>query len=200
MKKIDEHKKRVILISIGVILLILLYALKNTSYFTRVATFIFSIALFYFTDNFFKLDFKMRHYILVTIIATTGILLSPLYFLYSGYDKILHFVSPLLMSFLVFFLVNKTKVKFSTKLLITFSVVVMLITMFEIIEYAVDQFFNFQLQGVFKRDYSGLVKLNIIMNKNDDTMMDLILGSIGTLFFAGGRIIESYYKKLMKKK
>jgi len=198
MKKIDEHKKRVILISIGVILLLLLYALKNTSYFARAATFIFSIALFYFTDTLFKLDFKMQHYILVIIIATTGILLSPLYFLYSGYDKILHFVSPLLMSFLVFFLVNKTKAKFSTKLLITFSVVVMLITMFEIIEYAVDQFFNFQLQGVFERDYSGLAKLNIIMNKNDDTMMDLILGSIGTIFFAGGKTLEFYYKKLIK--
>ena len=194
MKKLSEHQRKIIYIVIGAIILLVLYALKNTSYFLRSSTFIFAILLFYLTDVFFNLDFKMRHYITVIIIATTGILLSPLYFLYSGYDKILHFISPFLLGFLVYFLLDKTKIKFTTKLFLTFSVVVMFLTLFEMIEFGVDRFFDLKLQGVYTMN-----KLKILMNRNDDTMMDLILGALGTLIFTGYQTLEFNYKKLIKR-
>jgi len=194
MKKLSEHKKKIIYIIVGVIILLILYALKNTSYFTRSATFIFAVALSYFADVFFKLDFKMRHYIIIIIIATTGILLSPLYFLYPGYDKILHFVNPFLLGFIVYFLADRSKLKFSTKLLMTFSVVVMFLTLFEMVEFGVDRFFDLKLQGVYT-----INKLNILMNRNDDTMMDLILGALGILIFTGYKTLEINYKKLIKR-
>ena len=195
MKKLNEHQRKIFYISIGIIILLILYALKNTSYFLRSSTFIFAVALFYFADIFFKFDFNIKHYIIVIIIATTGILLSPLYFLYPGYDKILHFISPFLLGFLVYFLLDKTKLQFSTKLIMTFSVVVMSLTLFEMVEFGVDQFFDLKLQGVYTMN-----KLNILMNRNDDTMMDLILGSIGNLIFVGYKTLEINYKKLIKKK
>lgn len=194
MKKLSEHQRKIIYIVIGAIILLVLYALKNTSYFLRSSTFIFAILLFYLTDVFFNLDFKMRHYITVIIISTTGILLSPLYFLYPGYDKILHFISPFLLGFLVYFLLDKTKIKFTTKLFLTFSVVVMFLTLFEMIEFGVDRFFDLKLQGVYTMN-----KLKILMNRNDDTMMDLILGALGTLIFTGYQTLEFNYKKLIKR-
>tara|TARA_Y100000310_G_C20499700_1_gene723345 strand:+ start:181 stop:789 length:609 start_codon:yes stop_codon:yes gene_type:complete len=198
--RVDKHKRQVIYITIGILLLLTLYALKNTSYFVRASTFVFSVILFYVGDRFFNLDFKIGHYIILVLIAAGGILLSPLYFLYSGYDKILHLVSPFLLGFLVFFLVNKIKMKLSTKLLITFSVIIASLAIFEIIEYIIDQFFNFQLQGVFVyKGYAGLEKLNIVMDKNEDTMIDLILGTVGTLIFTGYKTLEFYYKTLILK-
>lgn len=186
---LSNHKKKVIYISVGIIILLGLYLLKNTSYFLRVFTFIFSIILFYFADVFFNLKFKNHHYLIIIFISMAGILFSPLYFISSNYDKILHLVSPFLLSILIFFLTNKTNLKFSTKLLMTFSVVVMILSLFEIVEFLLDQFFNLKLQGVFIRDMLGTSKLNIIMNKNDDTMIDLILGTIGSAVFIGYKSI-----------
>lgn len=198
--KLEENKKKVLYISVGILLLLILYALKNTSYFMRAFTFIFSIVLFFMGDTLLKLNFKGKHYIIFFVIATSGILLSPLYFISINYDKILHFVNPFLLGFLVYFLVNKTKLEFSTKLFITFSVVLSSLALFEIVEFAIDQFFNFQLQGVFIRDITGIAKLKIIMNKNDDTMIDLIFGAAGIFIFTLYKRIEIFYKKLSSKK
>jgi hypothetical protein len=197
---LDLHKKRIIQFSIGVLILVILYALKNTSYFLRTATFIFSIALFLAGDKFFELNFKKVHYLILILISTSGILLSSFYGLYSNYDKILHLITPILIGILVFYLVNKTRIKFSTKLLITFSVVVMCLAMFEIIEYLLDTFFDMKLQGVFLRSREGLTKLNLVMDKNNDTMIDLILGVIGSLAFMGYKAITYNFLKLKKKK
>jgi len=192
----QNHKKRVIYISTGVVILLGLYLLKNTNYFLRISTFIFSIVLFYFTDVFFNLKFKNKHYLILGIISAAGILFSPLYFISSSYDKILHLISPFLISILIFFLIDTTNLKFSTKLLITFSIVVMFLSLFEIIEFALDQFFDLKLQGVFLRDISGIAKLNLVMGKHDDTMIDLILGTIGAIAFGGYKTLMFHLKRI----
>tara|TARA_Y100000310_G_C20687229_1_gene819860 strand:+ start:2906 stop:3508 length:603 start_codon:yes stop_codon:yes gene_type:complete len=191
--------KKVIYILIAIVLLLLLYALKNTSYFIRVFGFIFFVFVFIIADKFFELGFKKIHYLIFILIAITGILLSPLYFLYPNYDKALHLIDPFLIGILVFFLVNKLKIKFTTKLLLTFSIIIMFLSLFEILEYVLDQILGMKLQGVFIRDYSGIEKLKIIQDRNDDTMIDLIIGVIGSLLFIGVKTIEHNYKRLKKK-
>jgi len=198
--RLKIHTKKMIYIAIGIVLFLILYALKNTSYFLRSFNFIFSIFLFSLGDYFFKFRFKKRHYIILILISMVAILFSPLYFIAPNFDKTLHLINPILLSILVFFLVNKIDIRFSTKLMITFSFMISILALFEIGEYIVDQFFNYKLQGVFVRDLAGLNKLKIIMDRNDDTMIDLILGTIGSLTFAGYKTIEFHYKRLVLKK
>ena len=198
--KFTNNQKKVTYIYIGILILLFLYALKNTSYFVRVSTFLFSILLFYITDLFFKLKFKNYHYLIFILTSAAGILMSPLYFISTNYDKILHLISPILLSILIFYLADKTNLKFSTKLLITFSVILSFLALFEIGEYLLDLLFDLKLQGVFLRDISGISKLRIIMDRNDDTMIDLILGAIGSLIFTTYKTIIFNFKKLKKKK
>jgi len=195
------HTRHVIYIVVGIIILAVLYALKNTSYFMRASGFIFSVVLFFLFDYFFEMGFKKRHYTIFIFVAAAGILLSPLYFISSNYDKILHLVSPFLFCILVFFMVNKLKTKFSIKLFIAVMIVISFLALFEIGEYLLDLLFDWKLQGVYLRDYSGVEKLNIIMDKNDDTMIDLILGTISSLFFIVTKTgIFHYEKYILKKK
>jgi len=44
------------------------------------------------------------------------------------------------------------------------------------------------------RDITGLNKLNIIMDRNDDTMIDLILGTVGSIIFVAIKTISYCYK------
>ena len=189
------HTRHVIYISAGVLILSILYALKNTSYFVRASGFILSVLLFCLFDYFFGLGFKKHHYLIFILISVAGILLSPLYFLFSVYDKILHLTTPMLICILIFYLTNRLKTKFSIKLAITFFVIVGSLAIFEVGEYSLDKIFNWQIQGVYIRDYSGIEKLNIIMDKNDDTMIDLILGTISSLFFVIAKTGIFHYKK-----
>ncbi len=73
------------------------------------------------------------------------------------------------------------------------------LSMFEVGEYALDQFFDLKLQGVYLRDISGVAKLNIIMGKNDDTMIDMLFGTIGALIFVLTRTIIFYERKWNKR-
>ncbi|MFA5174376.1 MAG: hypothetical protein WC438_04305 [Candidatus Pacearchaeota archaeon] len=191
-----KRRKQLITVIIGILILLILYTLKNTSYFTRVAGFIFSIVLFYFVDVFFKLNFRTRHYFIFILISASGILLSPSYFIYPNYDKILHLVTPALICILIFFLINRLDIKLDMKLLLTISIVISLLTFFEIGEFTLDKLFDWKLQGVFLRgDMQGLEKLNILMDRNDDTMIDLILGTLSSLMFVLSKTLSYNYKK-----
>ena len=128
----------------------------------------------------FEVDFEFRHYIYIIIILSFGILLSPLYFLIESYDKILHFFLPILASFLIFYIADKQKLSLQWKLLITFMFIVSFLAIHEIGEYVLDLLFDLKLQGVYIRDISGIEKLNLVLDKNSDTMIDLILGALGT--------------------
>ncbi len=198
-KIFKSRRARIIYITIGIIIFGLLYALKNTGYSLRLAAFLFSILLFYVIDLWLELGFEKRHYGIFIIVALTGIIFSPLYFISPDYDKLLHLVSPVFLSMLIFFLLDKVKMKFSTKIFLTFAVMIAILSLFEIGEYALDQLFGLKLQGVYIRDLSGISKLNIIMDKNDDTMIDLLFGTIGALIFVLTRTIIFYKRKWNKR-
>lgn len=198
-KMLKIHTRHVIYITGGILILGILYALKNTSYSVRTSGFVFSVLLFFLFDYFFGLGFKRNHYLIFILISATGILLSPLYFIYPNYDKVLHLISPILFGILVFFMVNKLNTKFSIKLFITAMIIISFLALFEIGEFILDKLFDWKLQGVYLRDYSGIEKLNIIMDKNEDTMRDLILGTIGSLFFVTTKTGIFHYKKYVLK-
>jgi len=89
--------------------------------------------------------------------------------------------------------------KFSTKIFLTFAVMIASLSMFEVGEYALDQLFDLKLQGVYIRDISGVAKLNIILDKNDDTMIDMLFGTVGALIFVLVRTIIFYERKWNKR-
>ncbi len=199
--RVKQHTKHVLYMAAGVFIILFLYALKNTSYFFRASAFIVSFVVFFLADTFFKLKFRNRHYLILIFIATTGILFSPLYLIYSNYDKVLHLLSPILFSILIFYLVSKINgISFFTKLVLTFSVTVCCLAMWELIEFSLDYLYNFKLQGVWLRDVTGMEKISLVMDRNDDTMADLLLGVVGSLIFAIGKTIGDYYNKFKNKK
>ena len=147
------------------------------------------------------MNFKNRHYGYVFGIIILGILLSPLYFLNSSFDKVLHLLMPILISIIAYYVLDtKTKLNFKYKLLITFMFMVTLLALWELAEYIVDYFWDFKMQGVYLRDITGLEKYNLVLDKNDDTMIDLMLGVAGTGIFMIGKNICRIFNKNSKKK
>ncbi|MCK4553244.1 hypothetical protein KAT80_03500 [Candidatus Pacearchaeota archaeon] len=191
----NYKRKRRLIIGVSLFLLLIVYLFKNFSLGTRVIGFIFGFIVFYAFDDLFKIDFKLRHYSCMFLILLFGILLSPLYFVSENYDKILHLLMPILGSFLLFYIIDKQKLNFQWKILITFMFVVSFLTIHEIGEYLIDVLWDFKLQGVYLRDISGLEKFNLILPKNDDTMIDLILGVISGLLFVFGKTVSFFYNQ-----
>ena len=106
---------------------------------------------------------------------------------------------PVIGSIIVFFIINKSKIEFKWKLLITLTSMVFILTILEIGEYLFDIFWDFKLQGVYLRDIAGLEKYDLVLGENDDTMVDLILGTVSSLFFILGKTVVFYYKKGCRK-
>jgi len=193
-----SHKRRLVL-GFFLLVLVLLYIFQNVSMLIRTIGAIVSLLLFYFVDSSFKFEFKLRHYIYVLLMIIAAFLLSPLYFLSTIYDKIQHFFMPLLGSIIVFFSVDRFKIDFKWKLFITFTTLMALIVFLEIGEYLFDILFDLKLQGVYLRDITGLERLNLIQSRIDDTMIDMILGVLGSATFALFKTMGFFYKKKFKK-
>lgn len=187
------------IIGVSLFLLLIVYLFKSFSLGTRVIGFIFGLIVFYVFDDLFKIDFKIKHYTCIFLILLFGILLSPLYFVSENYDKVLHLLMPILGCLLLFYIVDKQKLNFQWKILITFMFVVSFLTIHEIGEYLIDVLWDMNLQGVYLRDISGLEKFNLVLPKNDDTMIDLILGVISGLLFVFGKTVGFFYKRRILK-
>ncbi len=193
--------KRNLYVGLAVVVLASLWILKNTNYFFRALNFTITFLVFFLIDSLFKLKFRNRHYIILIIIITTGILLNPLYEVYPVYDKILHFITPILFCIVIFYLVNKLKeIPISTKIFLTLSIVISLLAVWEIIEFAIEELLGFRMQGVYIKDMSLIPELKLVMGKHNDTMMDLIMGTLGTIAFSIWKTIEYYLNKLKNKK
>jgi hypothetical protein len=195
-------KRGIMIYSIGIaIILAVLYYLQGTSYFAGGLTFILSTLLIYFSDKYFKLGLRWYHYFILILMALAGLFLSPLYEVFIFYDKILHFINPILGCFVIFYLVDKSDLDLRMKLFLTFTVMITIISFAEIIEFILDRVFDSRLQGVFKGGLEGMLKyagnseIQIIQDKNTDTMIDLILGFLGSMVFVFSRF---FYEKLRK--
>jgi len=184
-----RNKRRTILV-ISAALIITLYALKNYSILFRSLSAVGLLVSFYIMDHLFSIDFSERHYVYITIFAIFGLLLSPLYYIYPGYDKVLHLIQPIMLASIIFYMVNKLKMERKWKLVFVFFVVVGSVGLFEIGEYLLDIYFDLNLQGVFVQN---LDKLDILLDRNDDSMVDMGLGVLGVTIY-------SMYRYLFKKK
>lgn len=103
-------------------------------------------------------------------------ILGEVAFYYDGlpyYDKFLHLSVGFLITIVVFEYFSKN---LNIKKDIIFFVVLGLLTLWEIQEYSTLTFFNFQSMGVIS---NGAV----VQSPFDDTMFDLIFGSIGSLIY-----------------
>lgn len=192
--------KRRIIFGISIALFLFLYFFKNYSTLLRILTAVAGLISFYVFDHYFKMDFQTKHYSYIAIIIFFTILLSPLYFLSDNYDKILHLINPIMISAIMFFIINKQKISFKWKIMITLMFVIATLAIFEIIEYFLDTLWDFKFQGVYVRDITGLEKFNVVMDKNDDTMIDLIFGIFGSITFSSYKIIKNWKNKREKKK
>jgi len=141
------------------------------------------LGTFYLLDHLFNLKFRPKHYIFAIAITFAGILLSPLYFLYTQYDKILHFILPILFGSIVFHMVSKLNIEKKWKLTFVFFIIIGAIGLHEIGEYLLDSFFDLKLQGVFLRNLQGLEKYEILLDRNDDTMIDMSIGLLGAVSY-----------------
>ena len=77
-------------------------------------------------------------------------------------------------------MVNKLKLERKWKLTFTFFVIVAAAGIHELAEFGLDYFFDWKLQGVFARDLTGIEKYELLLDRNDDTMIDLLLGVLGS--------------------
>ncbi len=185
------RNKRRVITGGGILLLILMYFSRNLGILVFIGLIIGSLLLFYYIDHAYKFDFPERYYIYIFIVLVAGLILGPnkppLGFYYRNYyyDKVLHFISPFLMGFVIFFILNQLNVSLKWKLLMTVALVMGILGLFEIGEYMLDLFLDLQLQGVYLADYAKeIVKYEQIVAPIDDTMWDLIMGLIGGGFFA----------------
>lgn len=190
--------KRRIIFGISIFLFISLYFFKNTSILLRILATLTALISFYIFDHYYDANFELKHYSYILAFCFFGIFLSPFYFLYENYDKVLHLVIPIIASSIVFFIVNKQNLSLKWKITITLMFTIGTLTIFEVVEYILDTLWNFQLQGVYVREITGLEKFDIIMDKNDDTMIDLILGIFSSMIFSSYKIIENWKNKTKK--
>ena len=144
-------KKSVVLIlTIAIVIFTyILYYFRKSDHLIGIIAYVLSLISFYVADKTFKINFRRHHYLLLIFMATAGILLSPVYFVWPIYDKILHLTFPFLGCFLIYYVVDKQKISFKTKILFTFTIMITLLAFEEIVEFSLDYFFDLKLQGVY---------------------------------------------------
>ena len=157
-----------------------LFSARNASFFIRIVSTIVLLLAFYAFDHIYNLRFNIRHYAFAILIVLSSIILSPLYFVFPEYDKILHFIQPMLFSSIVLYSIFPLKIDLKWMLAFTFFIVIGVLGLFEIGEYLLDIAFDWRLQGVYLLQGENL---SLLMNRIDDTMIDMIIGTLGTLVY-----------------
>jgi len=177
--------KRIVVALITFIILIAIYFTKDaSSMLLRYTTFIGFILGFYICDHLFDVRFEFKHYFFILFIGASTILFSHFYFIYHQYDKVQHFLVPILLCSMFFFMINRLNLALKWKIIFTVLSIAGILGMFEIGEYLLDLLFNLKLQGVYLRDLSGLEKFHLLKNPWDDTMVDMSFGIMGSLCYA----------------
>lgn len=179
--RIAKYKIFNLIFLIASIILIIVFAFAKV---VPLLTGVMAVAVifyFYMIDKALGVKFTRRHYILFIAIVFFGLILYPLYEIFSLYDKILHFALPILYASIVYFAISKLEINFRLKLAFVFFVVIGTLTLFEIGEYLGNIIFGIESQGVYLRTGDGGTVLHL--DAFNDTMIDLSLGVIGALLY-----------------
>jgi len=100
----------------------------------------------------------------------------------------------------MYYLISKIQgITLPVRLFLTISIVVALISFWELFEFFLDKFYDLKMQGVWVRDVTGMGKINMVMDRNDDTMIDMLMGAIGSVVFAAGQTAAHFFKKIKNK-
>ena len=113
--------------------------------------------------------------------------MTPLYFKYPFFDKVQHFLFPLITCFFIYHIMDRMDLDRKYKLWFTVTVLITTITLFEVYEYIADYFWNVKLQGVYSGSWIDQ-RFKLIMPRIDDTMVDIMLGIVGAITFVIGKI------------
>lgn len=192
---IYRHKRRTVL-AVSLCIATIMYLTANAEVWLRTLTAVVFILAFYFLDHTLDIKFHPSHYVIIIIIAIASLLLSPLYFVYPQYDKIQHIVQPFLICCIIFYMINKLPIEYKWKLTFTLIAAFAIVGFFEVIEYGLDHFFDLKLQGVYIRDLKGFDKFNLIQDRIDDTMIDMVLGIVGIGAYMFYNVLKNKIKKI----
>ena len=155
--------------------------------------------IFYWVDGFFNLNYRFRHYIVMIVLFTFGMLLNPLFYIFPWYDKFLHFFTALFWCTLIFVPIKKVHIGFFLKILFTISIFLSFMMIHEGGEYIMDKTLDLHFQGVYVSSFSANFdrqSMREVQNPWDDTMQDEILGILGATTFG---IINSISYKFRRK-
>lgn len=180
----EYSAKRAFVFIFALIIILSIYFFKDAySVWLRVSTAIVFLIFFYVADHLFDIRFEPRHYVYIALIAIFSLLLSDFYYSFPNYDKVQHFIQPMLMCSIIFYMVSKLHLALKWQITFTFFITLGILGIFEVGEYALDYVFDLKLQGVYLRDIQGLEKFHLITDRIDDTMIDLIIGMLGTSLY-----------------
>ncbi len=143
---------------------------------------IIAIFIFHLADKMFNLNLRKRDYFFMYFMSIMGIILSFLYFKLPNYDKIEHFIFPMMFASITYHILSrKLSIPFKWKLFFTFFIIIGFLSIFELVEYFLDFLFDWRLQGVFIEEIPG--NYREILARIDDTMLDILIGITGTLVY-----------------
>lgn len=141
----------------------------------------------------FKNKKRLQYYPALLVVAILNMLgeVGFAFFYYSPiYDKILHFVNPIMLCWICY---GFFKGKMSKGYLIVFSVSVLMAlgAVWEVLEYVLDTYLGGYFQGVYSMvsgDFFGLASRQTL-DKLADTMQDIMFQIAGSIIF----VISAYF-------
>lgn len=110
------------------------------------------------------------------------------YYTYPHYDKVLHFLNPLIFTYIV----SDSNLLKNRKFLAIF-IVLGVVGLMEISEYVVDIFSDAYMQGVLLKNQGS-----IYMTPLDDTMVDMIFGTFSSILGYVVYVLKTKYLKKLK--
>ncbi len=194
-----KNKRRVI-IGLAGLGLLLLYFIRTYSSLVFLFITVGVLFLFHYIDHIYRFEFPLKYYIYLFLIIVAGSILGPgepfaLYDRWVLYDKLLHLFSPVLLSAIIFFIIDKLDITLKWKFLLTVCVVMSILAVFEIGEFISDYFFKSELQGVYLYDLVNREKYQKVLDPHLDTMLDLIFGFIGCVAYVAYKWIHLAIKR-----
>ena len=172
---------------LGILISISLISLQYINIINLVSIISLALIVFCFklADTSFDIHFNRRHYFFIIFMSVFAAFFSFLYFRVLYVDKFQHLFFPMMIGSVIYHMVKKLRLPVKYSLTFTFFIVIGISGIFEVIEYFLDFIFDWKLQGVYFLNNESQGGYQLILNKIDDTMIDIGLAIIGMGFYIG---------------
>lgn len=201
MKEKDGFTKGVIYATLIILVIATIFDIFSQAYYRAVIWAAFFIIFLVLTKNSKIPRVAIFYLSLLLLLVIFGE-----YFLYNlipFFDKIVHFLSQLIICPLILFLV-KDKIK-DKKVLVLFCIAfaITLSVVWEITEYGFDNLVNSRMQGVYFQEgqFFGVYERQYapVQTEIDDTMSDLIFNALGACVFGAFYLFKDRKRKRKRK-